>query len=336
MEQNLSIDTLMVAKEELREDEATRNNALVQMRLWLKQNNKIIYSRSDDSFLLRFLRAKKFSLPLAQEALERYLLLRQTFGRQFGFYQFDTTCPRLEELLKLGYIFAVPKRDKNGRRIIITRPGVFNPSKWCNTEMTRMHAITYETLLEDQENQIRGFVHYTDAAGMCLQQLTLFTPREAIRIVKNGEQTIPMRHKEIYGVNVPLSLKFALDFGLSLISEKIRSRVKIFNSIKESHAYIDQSLLPKEYGGEMEMSKMIGKLIFNNTIILQSTFYLFKQMIDLWKQELLEKREQILKSEKMSVNEDMFSEGARQGRVSALTNQSHHHMVGSFRQLTVD
>jgi len=50
-----------------------------------------------------------------------------------------------------------------------------------------MHGVTYETLMEDQENQIRGFVHYTDAAGMCLQQLTLFTPREAVRIVKNGE-----------------------------------------------------------------------------------------------------------------------------------------------------
>lgn len=59
-------------------------------------------------------------------------------------------------------------------------------------------------------------------------------------------------------------------------------------------------------------------------------------MIDLWKQELLEKREQILESEKLSVKEDMFSEGARQGRVSALTNHIHHHMVGSFRQLTVD
>lgn len=53
--------------------------------------------------------------------------------------------------------------------------------------MCRMHGVTYETLMEDQENQIRGFVHYTDAAGMCLQQLTLFTPREAVRIVKNGE-----------------------------------------------------------------------------------------------------------------------------------------------------
>lgn len=58
-------------------------------------------------------------------------------------------------------------------------------------------------------------------------------------------------------------------------------------------------------------------------------------MIDLWKQEMLEKREQIIKNEKMSVREDMFSEGARQGRVSALTN-SHQYMVGSFRQLAVD
>lgn len=46
MEQCLNIDTLEIAKEELREDEATRNNALSQMRLWLKQNKKIIHSRS--------------------------------------------------------------------------------------------------------------------------------------------------------------------------------------------------------------------------------------------------------------------------------------------------
>lgn len=59
-------------------------------------------------------------------------------------------------------------------------------------------------------------------------------------------------------------------------------------------------------------------------------------MIDLWKQEMLEKREQLLKNEKMSVREDMFSEGAKEGRVSALTNNSYQHMVGSFRQLTVD
>lgn len=59
------------------------------------------FTFEDDSFLLRFLRAKKFSLPLAQEALERYLLLRHTFGHQL-FYRLDITCPRLEQLLTLG------------------------------------------------------------------------------------------------------------------------------------------------------------------------------------------------------------------------------------------
>lgn len=46
MEQTLNINLLKIAKEELREDEETRNNALNQMQLWLKQNNKIIHSRS--------------------------------------------------------------------------------------------------------------------------------------------------------------------------------------------------------------------------------------------------------------------------------------------------
>jgi len=52
MEQYLNIDTLKIAKEELREDKATRDNALSQMRLWLKQNNKIIYSRSGKYYFI--------------------------------------------------------------------------------------------------------------------------------------------------------------------------------------------------------------------------------------------------------------------------------------------
>lgn len=50
---------------------------------------------------------------------------------------------------------------------------------------------------------------------------------------------------------------------------------QIFSSIEESHTCIDKSLLPKEYGGEMEMSTMIGEFIFNthNLIINIYLFY---------------------------------------------------------------
>nr|CAH7751972.1 unnamed protein product [Callosobruchus chinensis] len=93
----------------------------------------------------------------------------------------------MEELTNLGYIFACPKRDKLGRRVIITRPGVFDLDKFTNGDMCRIHGIAYETLMEDEENQIRGFVHFADGQGVGFAYLTLFTIKEAVRIVKNGE-----------------------------------------------------------------------------------------------------------------------------------------------------
>lgn len=45
----------------------------------------------------------------------------------------------------------------------------------------------YETLLEDEETQVRGLVHFADGQGVSFPHLTLFTPKEAVRIVKNGE-----------------------------------------------------------------------------------------------------------------------------------------------------
>lgn len=41
--------------------------------------------------------------------------------------------------------------------------------------------------MEDEESQVRGFVHFADGAGVSFPHLTLFTPKEAVRIVKNGE-----------------------------------------------------------------------------------------------------------------------------------------------------
>lgn len=70
---------------------------------------------------MRFLRFKKFSIIQAREALERYLLLRQTFG--IAFNNLDITIPMMVDLINLGYMFASPKRDSQGRRVIINRPG---------------------------------------------------------------------------------------------------------------------------------------------------------------------------------------------------------------------
>lgn len=82
------------------------------------------------------------------------------------------------------------------------------------------------------------------------------------------QRTVPMRHKEIHGINVHPSVKFALDFGMSLISEKIRNRVKLYTSVEDAINHkIDVTLLPKEYGGTIPMKEMIG----NSLIAISSS-----------------------------------------------------------------
>lgn len=70
-----------------------------------------------------------------------------------------------------------------------------------------------------------------------------------------------MRHKEVHGINAHPSMKFALDFGMSLISEKIKKRVNLYTNLEEAIASgnLQTDVLPKEYGGVMPMAEMIGE-----------------------------------------------------------------------------
>lgn len=72
-----------------------------------------------------------------------------------------------------------------------------------------------------------------------------------------------MRHKGFHVVNVHKSLSFISDFILSQMNEKLRKRTQLYSSFKEFKE-IDKKFLPKEYGGKVPMSDMIG-----NEMILQ-------------------------------------------------------------------
>lgn len=319
----LSQETQIIAKEELREDDYSRKTALDSMREWIKQNPRIKNCRMDACFLLRFLRFKKYIVTSACIALERYLLLRQTFGVAFSCL--DIRIPQMIDLTNLGYMFASPKRDKNGRRVVIARPGVFDLDKFTQGDMCRIHGIVYETLMEDEENQVRGFVHFADGKGVGFPYLTLFTIKEAVRIVKNGEKTLPMRHKEVHCINAHPSMKFALDFGMSLISEKIRKRVRLYTSIEDclESGYLEHDVLPKEYGGTIPMA----------------------EMIELWKEELRRSHPILMSHDSMEVDENLFTQREKDGAVSALRRggvscgsegDSLCGITGNFRKLEVD
>lgn len=74
-----------------------------------------------------------------------------------------------------------------------------------------------------------------------------------------------MRHKAVTVINAHPSVKFALDFAMSLISDKIKKRIKIYTSLDDALKNgMDTSVLPKEYGGVIPMEEMISKFALSN------------------------------------------------------------------------
>jgi tRNA splicing endonuclease len=99
----LSADTIAFSADDLRESAEIRENALREIREWAMNNPKIIKLRLDSNFLLRFLRCRKFSIPMTKEIIERYLVLRHL--RDDGvkiFTNLDYRLPVMQELLNLG------------------------------------------------------------------------------------------------------------------------------------------------------------------------------------------------------------------------------------------
>lgn len=135
-----------------------------------------------------------------------------------------------------------------------------------------------------------------------------------------------MRHKEIHGLKVHTSIKFAADFALSQMSEKMRKRVVLHRKAEDIASVVDKKLLPLEYGGEVPMS----------------------EMITLFKKELEDKRELLLSHDKMSVKLELYPQPIRDGSVRSLMksidsfNESidikkeTYGVQGSFRKLEID
>lgn len=75
-----------------------------------------------------------------------------------------------------------------GRRVIFYRSGVVDPM--CpniGNDVLTLMTLVYDLILEDEENQIRGVVHVSDAKGIRMPHFTVFSPQYMFRIGKNTE-----------------------------------------------------------------------------------------------------------------------------------------------------
>ncbi|CAH2034625.1 unnamed protein product, partial [Iphiclides podalirius] len=296
-----------VAARELRESPSIREQTLRIMREWLQKNGDVRNVRQDDNFLLRFLRQKKYSIPMAQQTLLKYLSLRKYYPECFSKLDYEDS--RVAEILNNGYIVVSPVRDGKGRRVIVYNMSKFNANKFTCWDMCRVHIVVYESLLDDQADQILGFTHVGEGTGVTSAHITAWNPSDFARILKWGEQSVPMRHKELHLVNIPSTIKYIIDFAASKVSPKMAQRLNIHANLKQLHKHVDVSCLPTAYGGPLELEDMVSYT----------------------KQLLAEQRKRLLALDDMEI---LSTEGITSSK-SKPTKDSVS-IKGSFRKLEID
>lgn len=136
----------------------------------------------DAPFLLRFLRTKKFSVPLACGMLERYLVIRQIYPQWFT--KLDCDDEELADIINSGYLVPLPERDEQGRLLIFSIAGNFDPHKYTAAHMARVHSLVTESLMDDELNQIYGYTYINDEAGFQMAHISLWSLTDIRNMLK--------------------------------------------------------------------------------------------------------------------------------------------------------
>ncbi|XP_055623715.1 clavesin-2-like [Toxorhynchites rutilus septentrionalis] len=295
------------ALDELRESDETRRQALEQLREWVVKNPAILGCRMDALFLLRFLRVRKFNHLQACETLERYLVMNQRYPKWFR--KLDTAEPWVDEmiedwpLLPLGY-------DKAGRLVLLAKMGNVNLERFTNAALVRLFTMAMETYYDEEKVQITGTVHIYDDTDITMGHIAQWPITDIIAYMKCVKHSFPQRIREIHLLNMPRYAAATVELCLNLLSEKMRTRFYQHRSVKDMTKIVDQSILPKEYGGNIPIDE------------LQKQF----------RQRLTKYRDTILALDQMEVDESKLSPFSKND--NWLENDSG--VIGSFRKLNVD
>ena len=125
---------------------------------------------------------------MAQEAFERYLVFREGAYGYDWFSNMDFSKPGLQLLLDNNLITVLPNRDELGRRIILFQLSATAATvPTIGNDVLTLTTMVFETLLEDEENQIRGLTYIGDVSGVQLSLTQIFSIEIMYKFGKNVE-----------------------------------------------------------------------------------------------------------------------------------------------------
>ncbi|CAF93279.1 unnamed protein product, partial [Tetraodon nigroviridis] len=185
LQAGLSPETLEKAKVELKENPDTLHQDIQEVRDMIITRPDIGFLRTDDAFILRFLRARKFNHFEAFRLLAQYFEYRQQNLDMFK--NLKATDPGIKQALKDGFPGVLSNLDRYGRKILVLFAANWDQSRYTFVDIVRAILLSLESMIEDPELQVNGFILIIDWSNFTFKQASKLTP-SMLRLAIEGLQ----------------------------------------------------------------------------------------------------------------------------------------------------
>ncbi|GFT00224.1 alpha-tocopherol transfer protein-like [Nephila pilipes] len=235
----------IIAKDQLGETETIRNICLNELKEKILSEKDLTPNLSE-SFLLQFLRVRKFDTDAAFSLLKSYYKHRLNYP-----FLYQTYTPKEHlKVMKQNLINFLGTRSADGSAIYVVRFGLWNPEITSFEDLLRLGLLCNEKALDNHVTQICGITSIVDLKNLSWSHLYHTSISSIKCFVSASQDCFPIRHKAIHVINN--SSIFSVLFALikPLINKKMRERIHFHgDNLTSLHQYISPNVLPSEFGG---------------------------------------------------------------------------------------
>ncbi|XP_033315788.1 clavesin-2 [Bombus bifarius] len=242
-------EALAVAEKELRETEKNTKEGLAALKKYI-EDDKTLYFRTDEVFLLIFLRPCKFYAKSAYELMKRIAEFKDKNAALLS-----NLMPSDEKVAMLEHnvVNVIKGRDNKNRRILVVSCGKsWDPSAVSADQIFRVLYLVHQLAMWEPLTQIYGTVVIMDFEGLSMKQVMGMTPSFCMKLLTFIQEAMPLRLKEVHFVKQPFLFNMVWQMFKPFVKEKLKKRMFFHgNKMSSLHAYIPVSHIPKNYGGNL-------------------------------------------------------------------------------------